>query len=337
MRGWTAWVGSLAVVGCAGASSPPPSAATARAGSERAEDAGRAALEALGDVQRAAVVVLDPRNGRLLAAVGRGPAGDGEAFRVAPTGSTWKTLTVAAALDAGLDPERRFPGGGGVYGEGEAQVRDHAPSAWLDARRTLVESSNVGAAHIVEAVGPEPLLRLVDHLALRSPIRVGDREAAGVRFGGPDGGPEAEGGGASARRWAGGIGVEGSLVHLAFAYAAVAHGGIATRPTRDGSGEATRVLSAESARRCLGYLEDAVEEGTGRPAGVDGLRVGGKTGTARLPRGEDEAWLALFVGVAPVARPRYVVAVRVQRADPAYGGGVAGPVFRDVVRALASP
>ena len=61
---------------------------------------------------RAVLVVLDPADGRVLGRGGRGPDGDAEVDRVVMMGSTIKPLTIAAALEAGLDPTREFPGEG---------------------------------------------------------------------------------------------------------------------------------------------------------------------------------------------------------------------------------
>jgi penicillin-binding protein 2 len=63
------------------------------------------------------------------------------------------------------------------------------------------------------------------------------------------------------------------------------------------------------------------EHGTGRLAGVRGLGVCGKTGTAQNPHGEDHSW---FVGYAPAEDPEVVIAVIVENAG--HGGSVAAPI-----------
>jgi penicillin-binding protein 2 len=77
-------------------------------------------------------------------------------------------------------------------------------------------------------------------------------------------------------------------------------------------------------------LERAVagEHGTGHLARVAGARVGGKTGTAEHPRGEDHA---LFIGITPVDRPEIVVVAVVEEAG--HGGVVAAPIVRAVLEA----
>ncbi len=65
------------------------------------------------------------------------------------------------------------------------------------------------------------------------------------------------------------------------------------------------------------YLEVVVSDGTGKTAGVNGYRIGGKTGTAeKLPRGNHK-YLVSFIGFAPVENPQLVVYVIVD--EPGVG------------------
>lgn len=81
-------------------------------------------------------------------------------------------------------------------------------------------------------------------------------------------------------------------------------------------------------------LESVVESpnGTGGRARIEGVRVGGKTGTAQNPHGKDHAW---FIGVAPVDTPRVVVAVLVENVG--HGGTYSAPIARKVMEAIVRP
>lgn len=79
-------------------------------------------------------------------------------------------------------------------------------------------------------------------------------------------------------------------------------------------------------------LVDALEGVTSEPGGtarsvqIEGVRVGGKTGTAQNPHGEDHSW---FVCFAPVDKPEIAVAVVVENAG--HGSSVAAPLARKVL------
>lgn len=71
----------------------------------------------------------------------------------------------------------------------------------------------------------------------------------------------------------------------------------------------------------------AVSSGTGRPAGVPGLEVRGKTGTAQNPAGEDHAWFISYAS-RPGEVPSVAVAVLVENGG--HGSSAAAPIARDV-------
>src|SRR4030095_15294854 len=77
--------------------------------------------------------------------------------------------------------------------------------------------------------------------------------------------------------------------------------------------------------------------GTAPKAQTIGYSVGGKTGTAYKQEGRGYAerkYRSWFVGLAPIDKPRIVVAVMVDEpsAGKYFGGDVAAPVFSEVVQ-----
>jgi cell division protein FtsI/penicillin-binding protein 2 len=105
--------------------------------------------------------------------------------------------------------------------------------------------------------------------------------------------------------------------------------------------ETVRVTSRRVARTIARLMEDVVTYGTGTAAGIPGVRVAGKTGTAELedtrgPNAEGEqpvddgsntdAWFTAF---APAGRPRIAVAVMLVRNGA--GGETAAPAARLVL------
>jgi len=76
-------------------------------------------------------------------------------------------------------------------------------------------------------------------------------------------------------------------------------------------------------------MVSVVDNGTGRGAGLPGVAVAGKTGTAENPHGQPHAW---FIGFAPADNPVVAVAVIVENGGG--GGEIAAPVARQIFSEL---
>ena len=138
-----------------------------------------------------------------------------------------------------------------------------------------------------------------------------------------------------------GYGLSTSLFQLARAYGAFAHDGELLSPSllKDAlPGPGVRVMSAQTAgqvRHMLGLATG--RSGTAPKAQTMGYSVGGKTGTAHKQESGvyvDKKYRAWFVGMAPIDKPRIVVAVMVDEPNNGkyFGGDVAAPVFSEVVQ-----
>ena len=88
-------------------------------------------------------------------------------------------------------------------------------------------------------------------------------------------------------------------------------------------------------------LVGVIQEGTGKKAQLKKWQVFGKTGTAQLAKAggggyEDHAYVASFIGGAPVENPRVVVMVSIRRPNTKLakgytGGAVAAPVAGEIL------
>jgi peptidoglycan glycosyltransferase len=63
---------------------------------------------------------------------------------------------------------------------------------------------------------------------------------------------------------------------------------------------------------------------------VSGIDVAGKTGTAEISTGVNQAW---FIGFAPANDPQIAIAVTVERTS-GFGGPTAGPIFKNVAETI---
>ncbi len=98
------------------------------------------------------------------------------------------------------------------------------------------------------------------------------------------------------------------------------------------------VISPEVSKELRAILEGVVTNGTGRNAYIEGYRVAGKTGTAQKvsPTGGymTNEYVASFIGFAPADEPRIacIVVVDAPQGYPYYGGWVAAPAFREIIK-----
>lgn len=97
-----------------------------------------------------------------------------------------------------------------------------------------------------------------------------------------------------------------------------------------------RVMTAETARRLRATMLEVVDRGTGRRGGAvvesTGWDLGGKTGTAQVPRAPDNGWFAGLVH-APDGTPRYTVVVFLRGGGP--GGRQPATIAGGMARAAA--
>jgi cell division protein FtsI (penicillin-binding protein 3) len=139
-----------------------------------------------------------------------------------------------------------------------------------------------------------------------------------------------------------GYGLSASLFQIARSYSVFARDGELIPVTMVKADDASaitgaRVISVKNAQAVRHMLNLATGEGgTGPKAQTMGYSVGGKTGTARKQEGKgysDKKYRSWFVGVAPIDKPRIVVAVMVDEPSNGkfYGGDVSAPVFSETV------
>jgi cell division protein FtsI (penicillin-binding protein 3) len=303
----------------------------------------------------ASAIVLDPRTGAVLAMAVQ-PGFDANRFPSAPRdlqrnrtvtdtyepGSTFKLITVGAALSERLvSPSTRFtlPYSLNVADRVIHDAEERGTVNYSVAQ-ILAHSSNIGAIELAEMLGRTRLSKWIS--------KFGFGRVTGIDFPGESPGivlpPE---------KWSGstignvpiGQGIAVTPVQMAAAYAAVANGGIWSRPHLvdhvAGGGRPSlyrrRLVSPRIANELMLMLKDVVAEGTGQYAAMPGYQVAGKTGTAQKPDSHGGyatgRYVASFVGIVPASRPRFVVLVTVDEPQGAiWGGVVAAPAFQQIAR-----
>ncbi len=226
-------------------------------------------------------------------------------------GSTFKPLTVAAAIDAGLIPDlnRTWQGSAPVRVGGHA-IRDMKPiGGQVNAAMTLVKSSNIVTAQIADELGPARIKQVYADLGMSERPFI-ELPARGHPIW--DNGEWAR---IRAMTVGFGHGIAVTPLHLASAYAAMVNGGVWRPATlhRLAPGEAPRGrrVFKESTSAVMNKLVRMIAlYGTGRNADAPGFRVGGKTGSAEKPGNggyQRSTLVSTFAAAFPMDAPRYVV------------------------------
>ena len=225
-------------------------------------------------------------------------------------GSTFKPLAVAAAIDSGTitDLSRRYPAR--PLRVGRFTIKDsHDLGASLNVPETLIHSSNVVTALIVDELGPARLKRTMADLGMNERPYI-ELAARGFPIW-----PSGEWPRLRAMTVGYGHGIAVTPLHLASAYATMVNGGIwrpATLMKLEPGDEprGRRVFKASTSARMNQLLRMIAVYGTGRNANAPGFRVGGKTGSAEKPGAggyKRTTLVSTFAAAFPMDRPRYVV------------------------------
>lgn len=257
-------------------------------------------------------------------------------------GSTFKLVAAVAAIEQGIVSmeDSIETGDGWAVIDGRTLHDTHAHGT-LSFKDVIAVSSNVGTAQIVSKIDPGAFYQHARNLGFGHPTWIDlPGEVAGVLKR-----PETW---SRTTRTSIGIGYEVDVtpLQLATAYAALANGGLLVQPhvvseRREVTGKPTwrarpdsvrRAFRPEIARTLLPAFELAVDEGTAVNASIDGLRVAGKTGTARKVLDGSYApgaYRASFVGFFPADNPKVVLAIVLDEPSSAqYGGSAAAPIFQ---------
>ena len=265
-------------------------------------------------------------------------------------GSTFKLVTAIAAVEQGkVDFDEIFhtPNNGEVVIHG-LTLRDHDPLGDITFAEVIRQSSNVATAEIAMRLDNDKFYQYARNMGFGTPTYV---DIAG----------EESGRMAKPYEWSlvslpwmsHGYELLATPIQVAQAYSAFANNGIMMRPyivdhIEDVNGntisqhepvEIRRVAKKKTLELLYPIFETVVSDsGTGEYAQVDGLRIAGKTGTAKkVVNGRyTNKYRGSFVGFFPVEDPKYVCLIMLEEPKPVgYGGYTAGPVFQQVAKRIA--
>jgi len=257
-------------------------------------------------------------------------------------GSTMKPFIAAWALETGrVTPQTVIQTAPGRMTLTGSTITDSHPHGNLTVTEVIQKSSNVGAVKMAMTFTPREMWELYSAVGFGQKPQLGFPGVVTGRLR-----PYKSWRPIEQATMSYGYGLSASLFQIAHAYTVFAHDGelipvTLTRPI--GGAPSTpvsgiRVLSPKTASTVRDMLHlVTLPGGTAPKAQVLGYSVGGKSGTAYKQEGASYAtkkYRAWFVGMAPIAHPRIIVAVMVDEpsAGKYFGGDVAAPVFSEVVQ-----
>ncbi|MGW0118903.1 peptidoglycan D,D-transpeptidase FtsI family protein [Streptomyces sp. NPDC003327] len=339
----------------------------------------KAAFEGLGS-KTGAVVAIEPKTGKILALASTpsydpssfaGYSGKDEKAWVAleeskakpklnraireiyPPGSVFKVVTAAAALESGkvtdINKPTETPDGWKIPLSTKEMVNQHEGCANATLNRALEISCNSVFAKLGDDIGRDKMAETAEKFGFNAEQFVPVRSSASVYD------KKADRGG-NALSSIGQFNTAATPLQMAMVTAAIANDGKLMKPymidqlrapnldviKQNEPEEMSRPLSQENAQKLQQMMENVVTQGTGGNAdlNMDGVKVGGKTGTAQHGEKNAKRPYAWFISYAKTAEGSPVaVAVIVEDAagvgrGDISGGGLAAPIAKAVMRAV---
>ena len=255
-------------------------------------------------------------------------------------GSVMKPFTIGLALETGrVTPQTLIDTGAGKLTITGSTISDSHPNGVLTVEGVIQKSSNIGTAKIAMQMQPREMWEIFSNAGFGQKPQISFPGAVSGRL-------------RAYKTWrpieqatmSYGYGLSASLFQMARSYTVFSNDGLIIPATMLKSSEpavGVPVLSSRTSGQVRKMLQMAAGPGgTGQKAQTIGYSVGGKSGTAYKQVGKgygsagNRKYRGWFVGMAPIEKPRIIVAVMIDEpsAGQYYGGAVAAPVFSEVVQ-----
>ncbi len=309
-----------------------------------------------------AVIVMNPRNGNIYA-LSNYPGFDPNNISDYPAenrrnraitdfyepGSVFKVVALVSAIGERPDIlNNTFDCEQGAYKIPGSVLHDWKSFGNLKFSEVFKNSSNIGVAKIVGMVGEKDFYKYI--------LKLGFGKATGIDLPGETSGlvkPLSAWSNTSKYIIPMGQEICVSLLQLVRAFGIVANGGESVSPhlvdkiindenvtlKENSIKKKKRILEENVANKAKRILYQVVNEGSGRRAKIEGVKIAGKTGTAQKisPQGgySHSDFYASFIGFFPVDDPQYVIGVVIDEPRKYYYGGmVAAPLFKDIAKKI---
>jgi cell division protein FtsI (penicillin-binding protein 3) len=302
--------------------------------------------------ERGAVIILNPRNGEVLA-FAVAPDFNPESYYKAkpealknwaitdvyPPGSTFKILTIASGLEAGVINKNSTLHDTGLVRMNGFTIKNydyasHGAPGNIDLVYLFQHSSNIGSMLVSLMIDPAEHHRLLHNFGMGEKTHIDiPGESAGILH------PPEKWDQLTHATIGFGYGLAATPIQMASAVAAIANDGVWITPhfiKNETNVAKHRVISENTAHTVTELLAESIETAKTSTVRLDGFRLAGKTGTSRKPNDKGKGYTSQvftsFVGYFPAEDPQVLVMVVVDSPGigNAWGSTVAGPIFKEI-------
>jgi cell division protein FtsI (penicillin-binding protein 3) len=262
-------------------------------------------------------------------------------------GSVMKPIILSFLLESKqLNKNTIFNGHEGIYKLGKRTIRDDHPAKWISAENAIIHSSNIALAQMGIMLKPKLFFYALDKFGFgrASGVDIG-YEAKGIT-------PSIKNLNREIRRatLSYGYGIQATFIQILKAYNVFNNKGIFLEPKivnyiSNQQGEIIKIksktnnqiLSLKTTQTIKNILIKTVKKGTARGTNINGLEIGGKTGTARVVKDGVyiKEYISSFFGFANDTNNSYTIGVSVFNPKKTfYASQTAVPTFKKIVNLL---
>ena len=254
-------------------------------------------------------------------------------------GSTLKTFNVAMALQGDISIKNQLFDVSKPYKLSKNYLVHDVVKLSNEANLNdiFVNSSNIGSIKIFDEIGHIKQKAFFSKLHVDKDLQIEGLKIIRNRL--PENWNQLSG-----RSLSFGYGASFTPISLVSTYAMLVNGGYHVTPKiiKNLETKKKRVFSENLSREVRELLHNVVINGSGKKAYVNGIDIGGKTGTARKTNNKNygDKVITSFIGVFPITEPKYIIFILLDEphkinSEALYGGNTAAPIFSRILKRIA--
>ena len=257
-------------------------------------------------------------------------------------GSTLKIFNAAIAYELNSRAQNQeFDISNGLQITNKKKIIDNEiKKKILNFDEVFIKSSNIGSVKILESIGYESQESFYDLVGLKDKLKIEGLKTVSNKL---------------PNNWEShskfisyGYGISVSPISLATAFCSLVNGGYKIEPkliNLEKENSHQQILSSKTSQKINSLIKKIVTDGTGKFALVNGVSVGGKTGTskkAEMGSYSDNKVITSFIGVFPSENPKFLTFVlfdepetNINNSPDNTGGNTAAPTFSKIVKKIS--